>query len=55
VQKYISDITEDLVKIRDYTYSSATQIEERLRSEMDEQQMTISALYIQKGEFQLKL
>ncbi|CDW87497.1 UNKNOWN [Stylonychia lemnae] len=54
MQKYIQELSEDLIKLRDYGYNNQKQSEERLRCEIDELSMTVSALYIQKSEVQLK-
>ena len=55
MQKLINDITEDLLRMRDYVYQSASGIETRLRQEIEEVQMTTSALYVQKSELQHRL
>lgn len=42
VSKYITEMTEDLLKIRDYTYSSIQTLEDKMRQDLDEHERTIS-------------
>ena len=50
MQKFINDMTEDLLRLREYVYQSASGVEARLRQEIEEVQMTTRALYVQENE-----
>lgn len=46
LNKYVQDLSEDLIKIRDYCFNNTQGLEERLQAQLNENQVGMAALYI---------
>ncbi len=55
MMKYIADLTKDLINLRANMGQNIEILESRIRMELEEHQLTLSTLYYQKGEVNLKL